>query len=717
MALALTDAIHPRTPTAGMIAVTSSMDRRRFLKLMGSATLASALSESIVRAKGIPAQRRTGTIEDVEHIVILMQENRSFDHYFGSLRGVRGFGDPRPVRLPSGQPVWYQPGKEGPVLPFHPDAPNLGLQFMTQLPHDWNSMHAAWNGGHYDRWVPAKGHTTMAHLTREDIPFHYALADAFTVCDAYHCSLLGPTDPNRYYMWSGWTGNDGSGGGPDVNNDEKGYAWSTFPERLQAAGVDWKIYQDTGIGLDTDGRWGNTLDAYIGNYGDNALLYFTQYRNATPDSPLYQRARTGTRIAAHGNLFEQLRADVRRGSLPQVSWIVAPEAYSEHPNFPPNYGAWYTSQVLDALTSNPAVFGKTALFITYDENDGQFDHMVPPCVPPGDAQGASTVSVANELFPGSEHHHAGPFGMGVRVPMIVVSPWSKGGWICSQVFDHTSLIRFIERRYERQHPELREPNITPWRRAVAGDLTSAFDFSRADDRQPALPATRGYRPPDRLRHANYVPSVPAEQSLPTQEPGTRPARALPYELHATARTDAKDAFGLLFANTGTAGACFHVRAADGARGPWYYTVEPGKSLSASWPAATGYDYSVYGPNGFMRRFKGHPASRRTTLRVALRYDASDGSTTMELANEGAAPCHATLENLYGGQSLACTLHPGERRQQSWPLTDSHGWYDLIVRADAEAGFVQRYAGHVETGRPSFTDPAMGQGLGAEGAGA
>src|SRR4051794_35268585 len=158
----------------------TGINRRRFMQLAGGTAAASALSTSIARAASIPASRRTGTLEDVEHIVVLMQENRSFDHYFGSLRGVRGFGDPHPVTLPSGKPVWYQSdGKAGgkEVLPFHPDAKNLGLQFLEDLNHDWNGGHAAWNQGRYDRWVPAKTASTMAYLTRDDIPFHYALAD------------------------------------------------------------------------------------------------------------------------------------------------------------------------------------------------------------------------------------------------------------------------------------------------------------------------------------------------------------------------------------------------------------------------------------------------------------------------------------------------------------------------------------------------------------
>ncbi|MDX3573509.1 phosphocholine-specific phospholipase C, partial [Streptomyces sp. ID05-47C] len=490
----------------------SEVNRRRFLQIAGATTAFSALSSSIERAAALPAHHRTGTIEDVEHIVVLMQENRSFDHYFGKLRGVRGFGDPHPVTLPNGRSVWHQSDGTKDLLPFHPTADDLGMQFLEGLPHSWPDGQAAYNGGRYDKWVPAKGTTTMAYLTREDIPFHYALADRFTVCDAYHCSFIGSTDPNRYYMWTGHTGNDGQGGGPVMGNDELGYDWTTYPERLEKAGVSWKIYQDIGDGLDAQGSWGWIQDAYRGNYGDNSLLYFNKYRDAAPGDPLYDKARTGTDVKNGDGYFDRLRADVKAGTLPKISWIAAPEAFSEHSNWPSNYGAWYISQVLDALTSNPAVWAKTALFVTYDENDGFFDHLVPPLPPASDAQGRSTVDVTLDLYPGAANRVAGPYGLGPRVPMLVVSPWSKGGYVCSETLDHTSVIRFMERRFG-----VHEPNISPWRRAVCGDLTGAFDFSRKDTAPVALPDTDGYEPQDRERHPDYRPTPPAEGALPGQE--------------------------------------------------------------------------------------------------------------------------------------------------------------------------------------------------------
>jgi phospholipase C len=400
----------------------SEISRRRFLQLAGGTVASSMLSDSIARAATIPANRQTRSLQDVEHVVVLMQENRSFDHYYGTLRGVRGFGDPHPVTLPSGRPVWFQADGATVTPPFRPDVGDLALVFIEDLDHSWDGTHEMFDNGAWDQWIPAKTTTCMAHMQRSDLPFHYALADAFTVCDAYHCSMLGPTDPNRYYMWSGWDGNDGNGGGPVIANDELGYSWGTYPERLQAAGVSWKIYQDAGDGLDAAHYWGYTDDPYIGNYGDHSLLYFDAYRNASPGSPLYQLARTGTDVQSGSGFFDQLTAVVAGDQLPSVSWVVAPEAYTEHPAWPAGYGAWYAAGVLDALTGNPEVWSKTALLITFDENDGFFDHVPGHYPNVGGLPGQSTVSLGDEWFggvagtPGGSDGTPGPFGLGVRVP-------------------------------------------------------------------------------------------------------------------------------------------------------------------------------------------------------------------------------------------------------------------------------------------------------------
>jgi len=682
------------------------IDRRRFLQLAGAAAGSSLFSttllSSVARAAEIPAHRQTGTLRDVEHIVVLMQENRSFDHYYGTLRGVRGFGDPHPVTLPSGRSVWHQSNGVRDILPFRPEADNLGLQFIQDLPHGWDDTHAAWNQGRYDNWIAAKSATSMAYLTRQDIPFHYALADAFTICDAYHCSFMGSTDPNRYYMWTGYTGNDGAGGGPVLGNDEVGYSWTTYPERLEQAGISWKVYQDIGDGLDAAGTWGWIPDAYRGNFGDNSLLYFNQYRTASPGDPLYDRARTGTNAKQGDGFFDILRADVRAGRLPQVSWIVAPEAFCEHPNWPANYGAWYVAQVLDALTASPEVWSRTALLVTFDENDGFFDHVVPPYPPSSAAQGASTVDVAPDLFAGSARHGAGAYGLGQRVPMLVVSPWSRGGWVCSEVFDHTSVVRLIERRFG-----VREPHISPWRRAVCGDLTSAFDFGRTESAVPALPDTSGYVPPDRDRHPDFVPAVPATPVLPPQERGVRSARPLPYDLAADAGIE-DGRLTVAFASRGEVGANFHVTSQSLPGGPWTYTVEAGRDLSADWSLAAGgsaHDLAVHGPNGFLRLLAG--TGSEAGPEVSARHDGRSGHLRLALANRGDATVRLTVTDAYGGERpRTFVLRPGAHATASVDLRRSSHWYDLSVVSDHDGAFLRRLAGHVETGRPSTSDPAI-----------
>ena len=695
-------------------------NRRTFLQMLSAGALSASFPASIARALEIEANDRTRSIQDVEHIVILMQENRAFDHYFGTLRGVRGFGDPRVMKLPNGDPVWYQPnGSGGSLLPFRPDVPNLGLTFIEDTDHGWDRTHVAWNNGVWDGWVEQKGTTSMAHLRRDDIPFHYALADAFTVCDDYHCALLGPTDPNRYHMWTGWVGNDGSGGGPVLNNAEAGYDWSTYPERLVKAGVSWKIYQDQGLGLTGPLFWG-WGPSYIGNYGDNSLLYFHQYQNSTPGSPLFQGALQGTNINAMTgtnpqvapHLVDQFRADVMANKLPQVSWIVAPEAYSEHPNWPANYGAWYIAQFLDALTANPAVWAKTAFFLTYDENDGLFDHKVSPTPPMNRAQGISTVPTTNELIVGNASFMDGPIGLGVRVPMVVISPWSKGGYVSSEVFDHTSLIRFIEARYAGNNSELIESNITPWRRAVSGDLTSAFNFRSPNNRVVALPSTDAYVPPNQNSYPDYVPVPPTNQALPAQEKGVRPARPVPYQLSARGSADFEDGtFTIHFGNQGKT-AVYHVRSGNSSQGPWTYTVGHGAHVSDTYAIKgnnlTAYDLSVYGPNGFLRGFKGGVSGNGTAnLEVRTSVDTEGNSITVSAANHGAGTVTVSLKNGYTGATVSSDVAAGASSSHTFNVNSTHGWYDVTIEVAQDASFRYQVAGHVETGEESFTDPAIG----------
>ncbi len=671
------------------------VDRRRFLKIAGGAAAVTMLEQSIARAAAIPASRAHGSIKDVEHIVVLMQENRSFEHYLGSMRGVRGFGDPHPAVLPSGKTVWHQSDGARDVLPFHPTADDLGAQFLQGLDHTWVGSQHAFAKGVYDQWIPAKTPVSMAYLERPDASFHYALADAFTTCDAYYCSFIGNTDPNRYYLWTGWTGNDGKGGGPVLYNDELGYDWKTYPERLEAAGISWKVYQDEGIGLGGgDQYWGWTSDPYIGNYGDNSLLYFNTYRNAQPGDALYEKARRGTKALDGQDYFEILRNDVVHGRLPKVSYIAAPEAFSEHSNWPTNYGAWYISRVLDALTADPDVWSRTALFITYDENDGFFDHLVPPHANNPDIPGASTVPIDHEYYPGKPGNAAypsGAYGMGPRVPMFVISPWSKGGWVSSETFDHTSVIRFMEERFG-----VHEPNITPWRRAVAGNLTSAFDFSRTQAVVPPLPDTSAWAPADDQRHPDYRPTAPAAGTMPSQEPGTRPARPTGYDLEVIEHRR-PSGLRVELVNDGRIGAHVQARFLEPERAPHSYTIGARDSLATTWPVTGAYDVHLHGPNGFFRRLAGDLGHDRVTAEVGHK----GRSRKLVVAVSAPRGVEVVVDDAYAGR---LKLRGGEAKLDT---TAAGGWYDVTVTVPG-TGWSRTFAGHLEDGRPSTSDPALGR---------
>jgi len=690
--------------------------RRDFLKfsagLAGATAATALLPESIRKALAIEPNTVTGTIQDVQHIVVFMQENRSFDHYLGHLSGVRGYNDRFPVTLPNGKPVWFQPRQEDKasvIAPFRYDTTNPGVnaQCIGGLPHTWATTHGAIDNGRADQWAVQKSNMTMGYHVRDDIPFHYSLADAFTVCDNYFCSIPGNTHPNRMYLMTGMVDPLGTGGGPLLDNTDyidnqfdkiklPPFSWATYPERLEQAGISWQVYQQ-----------GTGFDNFTGNYGTNMLACFDNFVNAPAGSSLQTRGMSTRPIT-------QLKADVQANALPQVSWLLPPAAYSEHPKFTPLYGAYYLSTILDALTSNPDVWSKTVLLVMYDENDGFFDHVVPPQAPTLPGSGMSTVDVSLERHNVVTSTQTGtytadnlPYGLGPRVPMFVVSPWSKGGFVCSQVFDHTSVLQFIEKRFG-----VMETNISPWRRAICGDLTSALDFSKPDATLPTLPSTQAYVAQADLQcsraSSQTAPASTAQQVVTAQEPGTRPARALPYELHVTGQLGAQG-YALTFANTGTQGAHFWVYTGDATAMPRRYTVESGKQLTDTWAldANGSYLVSVWGPNGYFRRFAGSAAADAAAKpEITACYDAANGDVYVTFANAGSSALTVTATDVaYGGAARTLTIPAGQRVEAHWDLSCSSHWYDLQFAVAGNAGWMRRIAGHVETGKASITDPA------------
>lgn len=687
--------------------------RRRFISLgagaLGLAAGASLLPPSLQSALASPAP--PGGLDSVEHVVLIMQENRAFDHYFGTMRGVRGFGDPNALRLRTGRTVFEQPDRGEVVTPYpirgSAQTQQMDTQNVDNLAHDWADGQQAVAGGWHDGWIPAKSAATMAHYERQDIPFQFELAESFTICDAYHCSSPTATGPNRNFWVSGYTGFEEDGSRAVTNAMylpwHAGYTWPTVPERLEAAGVSWNNYQEW------DNYDDNNLEGFLSfkrlvhrvfqhpalvPHQFPSLSYLYKALPSLPtdvqetvlrglddavsrlgpaDQSLFNR---GLRRGRPGTLAKQFRQDIEAGTLPQVSYVVAPTADCEHPSeSSPAAGAALLYDILDALGSNPETWAKTAIFLNYDENDGYFDH-VPPPLPPRDIA--------------EEHVGAEPLGLGPRVPLIVISPWTVGGFVCSQTFDHTSITQFLERRFGFTQPE-----ITQWRRTVAGDLTSAFDFasprSRPSATQPAA------APPLTPR---WFPSPPETQRMPLQENGTRPARALPYQADAHAVLDpAARTLAVELANAGAESAHLALYPYAGEfELPQHFDVLGAQTATVAVPGDE-YSLIVLGPNGFRREFDGAVAGSAAALEVRSRIDA--GARTLRVTVRNPTDSPLTVRLRAGGQELGANS-VGAGSESSWSVPSAQGWYQAELAVDGDETFRRKWMGHIENGAESST---------------
>ena len=535
-----------------------TLTRREVLTYFGmvgaGAVLAAPAASWAARGVGASTVARAAStaaagsdLEAVEHIVFLMMENRSYDHYFGDYPTGRGFNDHASDSL--GAFAQAYPGGSslvppGVLLPFHLDS-TAGLECTDDLTHDWGPQHECWNGGTMDAFVSthtssqnegANGVMTMGYYQREDLAFYYALADAFTLCDGYHCSILGPTHPNRLMANSGTIDPAGLQGGPVTDTNVTpdflwNCTWTTMQEVLEDAGVSWKVYSPSNAGVSGQyaglaqyGTWSPALYNPITNpevmgVSDHVLPYFSAFRN--PLSPLYANAFEPT-------FPNDFVFDIASGRLPSVSWIIPPLGFDEHPSSAPANGMYFTSLVLDALTANPEVWSKTALFLMYDENDGWFDHVPPPTPPSGTAGEFLTATPNAVLEPGYSSQTlsiSGPLGLGMRVPMLVISPFSRGGHIASETFDHTSQLQLVARRFG-----VEVPNVSAWRCAVVGDLTSTMFQSAPSTTVPSLPSTAVDMPltgacaavSQDTETGGASPSVPTKQTMPVQGGGSEP---------------------------------------------------------------------------------------------------------------------------------------------------------------------------------------------------
>ncbi len=653
-----------------------------------------------------------GSLQSIKHVIVLMQENRSFDHYFGSLRGVRGYGDHSVPRLPNGKSMFEQPRATGEtVLPFSlrkaaelAGRPGTDIQYLGDLDHSFKGTTTAWNNGWCDQWIPAKSASTMTFYERQDIPLQYELADTFTICDAYHCSVNGSTNPNRNYLWSGTTGKEPGTNNRAVTNaaygyDHAGYDWTTYPERLEQAGVSWRIYQDwdnftdnaveyfqtfKAIGrkmlASVEGKLRTTEEFYDNLAGKPAaeqerlLAQLEQGRATLTDAErsLFDKAMWRGRP---DTLLDRLGADITSGTLPQVSWLVPSAADSEHPGASTPVGsANFVYRLLDTVASNPDTWDSTAIFLNFDENDGYFDH-VPPPVQPRPASGES-----------ADWTTARPIGLGPRVPMTVVSPWTVGGYVSSEIFDHTSVLRFLER-----WTGVQEPNISPWRREVCGDLTGVFNFQA-----PGTPPTLDHPAAVPAKISRWRPNPPAVQVAPIQEDGSRPARPLPYRPRVSA-TAQPGKLVLALGNSGTRSTHFTVYGYTGeVTEPRHVDVLGSQSVEL--PLGSGaFDVVVTGPNRFQYELKGTTAGAASGVDVSVNGRRGNKAVELEVRNNGATTVTLALQSLqYTPGRDSVKLKAGHSKKIGWDTMN--GWYDVEISAAEDATFRRRLTGREEDGR-------------------
>ncbi|KAK7202940.1 hypothetical protein BZA70DRAFT_228980, partial [Myxozyma melibiosi] len=419
-----------------------------------------------------------GTIADVKHIVMFMQENRAFDHYFGSMAGVRGFKDPNVKIGSNGLPIWYQPTDSDEaeyLLPYYLAANSSykeGIQCTNAGSNDWIENHGAWNNGEINGWVTNNSERAWGYLRRDDVPTHFEVAEAWTVGDMYSEFLIGPTGPNRASWISGslniggTVGDRETVGGPFIENwfndeceenngvlyDCYPLAWDTMPERLEDNDISWFVYRDED------------------SSNDDPMWYFENFKNANSTDPL---AAKGLTYAGFPLFLEQ----AANGTLPEVSWIIGSFPLSEHTPNLPRSGAWIIEKTIEAVMNGP-LYNETVILISYDETGGWGDH-VPPFVSPNGTAGEWDVDYRDT----TQYVPAGP---GFRLPFFAISPWSRGGHVFTEPSDHTSQLMFIEAWAAANGKNVTLSTINGWRREHMSDLTGMFDFENPSYDLPTL---------------------------------------------------------------------------------------------------------------------------------------------------------------------------------------------------------------------------------------
>jgi len=776
------------------------MNRREFLEksgiLMAGLGTSSMLHPAILKALTIEAAAGS-TFYDAEHVVILMQENRSFDHAFGSLKGVRGFLDQTAFIKEDGQSVFFQKNNDGKyAAPGRLDLRNTKSTWMSSLPHSWSDQQHALNGMKYDKWLQAKASgnkdykempLTLGYYNREDLPFYYQLADSFTIFDQYFCSSLTGTTPNRLFLWSGTLREQQNGKvKANVYNDNIDYdknrqaRWKSFPEILEEKNVSWRIYQNE-ISL-PKGMPGEE-ESWLSNFTDNPIEWFANFNvkfskgyhqnipnlihhlkaeiekstkskkhfeniikeleedlikyhpdnfaklsqeeknlhekafTTNSDDPDYWNLEIGKDengerlVVPKGDVLHQFRKDVSDKNLPTVSWLVAPERFSDHPGSP-WYGAWYISEVLNILTKDPETWKKTIFIINYDENDGYFDHVIPfaPPLNPNQSvdmngkEGVEYVNKNQEYMSGADlrdnERIEGTVGLGFRVPMIIASPWTKGGFVNSQVSDHTSVLQFLEKFIQKKfNKDVSVDNISDWRRAICGDLTSAFSKS-----ENKIPEMNYLDQKDYAKIINSAKNKPTphlkwysekelnHQLLQIQERGVKPSNPLPYDYevnlknHKIVMTNIKDAAVPLI--------IYDKNKFDTPDYYFSYALYAKEEISHE-ADVDSYNFEVTGPNGFVRKFIGN---KKAEVEITLSNNISKNEVEIKLNKISAKKTSVILENFYNGEKQEIPLESSEKL--TFNLDKTKGWYDFKIRSENNSW---HFAGRIESGKPTVTD--------------
>ncbi|GJN81972.1 hypothetical protein PLIIFM63780_005508 [Purpureocillium lilacinum] len=468
--------------------------------MTGFKSVAPAAAALLATAVG-PAS--AGSLKDIDHVVLFMQENRAFDHYFGTMAGVRGFNDAN-LQTNNGVPVWKQksPSRDADyVTPWYINYLggdwNGATQCMLAGSNGWYNNHAAWNHGTNDCWATDNTPYSIGFYKRQDIPTQWALAEGWVIGDMYQESVIASTSPNRVVWSSGSINVPGSpqrpdqGGNPYIDNNETPgcengincypLKWKTAAEYYEDAGVSWQVYQDAD------------------NFDDNPLAWFEQFQQAKKGSSLYEKGMKGRSLST-------FYAQAANGTLPEISYIIGPAELAEHPPYSPHDGAWLQNKIVEAVTKSPK-YSKTALIISYDETGGWFDHVDPYRSPEG-----TIGEWLNDPYGQVGHTFAGP---GFRVPFYIISPWTRKGGVYTEHSDHNSQLLFIEQWQAAKGRNVTTREMVEWRRDHMGDLVAAFDFDHPDTSLPSLPNAPE---PHKDGNGNYDGSSHCKSQYPNQQP-------------------------------------------------------------------------------------------------------------------------------------------------------------------------------------------------------